>query len=158
MAPRPTPPAGRGRRALTASALTGALLLAGCGADGPTDPEDGDYRFLAASTPEVPYATVTVADGGLVLSTDGGDTRSAIGEPAEESELCPGGGTGSPLRLEGPIDLGTLRLASPAVYGDCGDTTPVRITVVDLDSAGDGRPPYTRWVEFCLGSDPDCPS
>jgi hypothetical protein len=51
-------------------------------------------------------------------------------------------------------------LASPAVVGDCGQTTPKRVTLVDLDSYDEAGGPfkYTRWVEFCDTTDPDCPS
>jgi hypothetical protein len=50
-------------------------------------------------------------------------------------------------------------MTRPALFGDCGQTTPQRVALVDLDSLNqEPRPmPFTRWVEFCNTADRDCP-
>ena len=97
-----------------------------------------------------------------LLRRELGDVRSFISQlrpPVLDSLGLDGAitdATESLAALTGlPIDV---RLEAPAVFGDCGVTTPVRVTIVDLDAPGEGRPPYARWVEFCLAADSDCPS
>ena len=56
----------------------------------------------------------------------------------------------------GPVALAGTTFARPALFGDCGMTRPVRVTVVDLDSTTPtGTFGFTRWVEFCDTKDPD---
>lgn len=62
------------------------------------------------------------------------------------------------MPLDIPLSVGEVDLGSPAVYGDCGQTSPERVTLVDLESRADTLPPFSSWVEFCLGSEPDCPT
>ena len=147
------------RRAVLVAAVVAGLLLCGCGAARPAPIVDGSYRFLASSSGARPsgFTAVWVAGDTLVLTTSSGTTSTSLGEETDEAPLCPGGGAGRPVRLDGGFSIAGLVLTTPALHGDCGETTPRRITFVDLDSRSEGLPPFTRWVEFCLGSDPDCP-
>ena len=142
------------------------FALAGCGGSdgsssgGPAEVSDGAYAYLASSAGgSAPAASLTIAGDTLTLSGDAGVT-APIGEPASEAVLCPPSGKGQPSTLGTPLTVGSVALASPAIFGDCGQTTPKRVTVVDLDSYDEAGGPYkyTRWVEFCDTTDPDCPS
>ena len=144
-----------------------ALAIAGCGGSddsssgGPGDVSDGAYAFLASSAGgSEPATTLTVAGDTLTLTVDAGPVTATIGEPAAEAVLCPPSGKGQPATLGTPLTLGSIALASPGIFGDCGQTTPKRVTLVDLDSYDEAAGPfkYTRWVEFCDTTESDCPS
>jgi hypothetical protein len=152
---------------LLRSALAGSLvvLLAGCSssgqtAGGPQPVADGSYVFLASSAGGTGSAALEVSGTQLTLAQDGASTNNTIGAAASEAVLCPPSGKGQPLQLEAALTVGELALAAPAIFGDCGEVTPKRVTVVDLDSYDEGAGPfkYTRWVEFCDTTDPDCPT
>jgi hypothetical protein len=142
------------------------LALAGCGGSddssgGPAKVSDGAYTFLASSAAGgAPAASLTIAGDTLTLTGDGGPVTATIGEPAAEAVLCPPSGKGQPATLGTPLTVGSVAMAAPAVFGDCGQTTPQRVTLVDLDSYDEAGGPmkYTRWVEFCDTTDPDCPT
>ena len=148
--------------ALVASSV---LALAGCGGSedsssgGPAEVPDGAYAYLASSAGgNAPATTLTIAGDTLTLTGDAGPVTATIGEPATEAVLCPPSGKGQPATLGTPVAVGSVALSSPAIFGDCGQTTPKRVTVVDLDSYDEAAGPftYTRWVEFCDTTDPDC--
>ena len=148
---------------LVASSVFG---LAGCGGSdgsssgGPATISDGAYAYLASSAGGSPLAaTLTIAGDTLTLTGDAGPVTATIGEPAAEAVLCPPSGKGQPATVGTPLTVGAVALASPAIFGDCGQTTPKRLTLVDLDSYDEAGGPfkYTRWLEFCDTSDPDCP-
>ncbi len=153
---------GRRRRARWALAVLAAIApgLAGCSADGPDDVQDGRYVLYASSagSADGETAELTIDGDAVRVTTSSGTTEATLGEPTDPAELCPGGGRGRPIRLEAEITAGAVTLGGAAIYGDCGATSPVRVTVVDLGSRSDELPPFSRWVEFCLASDPDCPS
>lgn len=145
--------------------LVPLVLVAGCSGPGPAEITDGNYAFLASSTtpgssdggrPEV--GTLTVAGRVLTLSQPSGTSTHQVGDAAGTTVLCPPSGQGAPLRLTGPMVVGGLTLASPAVFGPCSTTSPRRITVIDLASFDDSRAPnkYGSFVEFCDQTDPDC--
>ena len=149
---------------LVASSVFG---LAGCGGSdgsssgGPAEVSDGAYAYLASSAGgSAPAATLTIAGDTLTLTGDAGPVTATIGEPAAEAVLCPPSGKGQPAKVGTALTVGSVALASPAIFGDCGQTTPKRVTLVDLDSYDEAGGPskYTRWVEFCDTTDPDCPS
>lgn len=73
--------------------------------------------------------------------------------------LCAPAGMGQPLRVDAALSVGAVALSSPAVFGDCRQVTPTRVTLVDLDSLDEAPGPlsYTRWVENCDTTDPGCP-
>ncbi len=55
------------------------------------------------------------------------------------------------------MTVGDLTLVAPAMFGDCGDSAPELVTVVDLDSATESGPlPFSRWIEFCNVESADC--
>jgi hypothetical protein len=139
------------------------VVLGGCGssgksAGGPAAVGDGSYAFLASSAAGPASATLDIAGQELTLTEAGTATTGTIGEAAPEVVLCPPSGRGQPLRVDAALSVATVTLSSPAVFGDCGQVTPKRVTIVDLDSLDEAAGPlaYTRWVEFCDTSDPDC--
>lgn len=136
------------------------LLLTGCQA-GPQLVAPGAYRLLSTSSSTSPSTSAALAVvANTVTVTTGSDTwTSVIGEPGQSVVLCPPSGRGAPSALGEPLSLGEIELTRPAIFGDCGQTRPRRVTVVDLDSynGGETRPPFTRWAEFCNTVDPDCP-
>jgi hypothetical protein len=154
---------GRGR--VLGIGLGCALLLAGCsgGSDGdsqgPAAVADGSYRLLATSTTQDPDATVSLQiTGDSVVLTQGSETvEQTLGQPVgTEYVLCPPDGKGSPRSLGTPVEVGGVQLASPALFGDCGQTKPVRVTLVDLDETTEAAFPFQDWAEFCDTKDPDC--
>lgn len=54
-----------------------------------------------------------------------------------------------PLVFADPITIGRVTVRRPALFADCGATSPKRITLVDLDRR-------ELWAEFCDVADPDC--
>jgi hypothetical protein len=145
--------------------LGAVLLLAGCsgGSDGdslgPAAVADGSYQLLATSASQEPDATVSLqVTGDSVVLTQGSATvEGTLGPPgATEYVLCPPDGRGSPRPLGTPVEVGGVELASPALFGDCRKTKPVRVTLVDLDATTDAAFPFQNWAEFCDTKDPDC--
>ena len=137
-----------------------AIPLTGCSGD-PAAIANGTYRAMAASgeLTTTPDATLTVDGGQFIFSTAGGVDIATTATPGtEQFVVCPPDATGKPDLLGPTVTVGGVAFAEPAVFGDCGQTKPERITVVDLASARvDGGPfPFTRWIEFCDTSDPDC--
>ena len=149
-------------------ALTGALMLvgvAGCSStddasDGPGPVIDGSYTFLASSAGGTPSATLEVSGQELTLAEDTTTTNATVGAAAAEAVLCPPSGAGQPQPIDTPLTVGGISLAAPAIFGDCGQVTPRRVTLIDLDSYDEAGGPfgYKRWVEFCDIADPDCAS
>jgi hypothetical protein len=142
-----------------------ALLLGGCsgGSDGasqgPAAVADGSYRLLATSASQERDATVSLQiSGDSVVLTQGSDAvDGTLGQPGSaEYVLCPPDGKGSPRPLGAPVEVRGVALASPALFGDCGQTKPVRVTLVDLDATTEQAFPFQNWVEFCDTKDPDC--
>jgi hypothetical protein len=138
----------------------GACSTGSTGASqGPAEVPDGSFRLLATSSDQEPdpAATLQIA-GDTVVLTQGSDTDTgALGQAVEgDYVLCPPGGRGSPRPLDTPVEIGGVRLTSPAVFGDCGQTKPVRVTLVDLAATSDTAFPFNRWAEFCDTKDPDC--
>lgn len=146
--------------ALGAACSAAALLLSAC-SSGPAAVADGAYRAMAASS-EIgapPDTQLKVADKQFTFTTsDGADIVASITAGTEQFVVCPPDTRGTPDLLGSSLVLGNATLEQPAVLGDCGQTTPARITIVDLASAGtDTAPfPFTRWIEFCDTADPDC--
>lgn len=145
---------------IAAVSAAAVLLLAGC-SSGPADVADGTYRAMAASaelaTP--PDAMLTVDNGQYIFTPSRGADVEATSSPGtEQFVVCPPETTSTPDVLGGPLTLGDATLERPAAFGDCGQTTPARITIVDLASVStDSGPfPFTRWIEFCNTADPDC--
>ncbi len=151
--------AGRVARLATAGTLA-AILLGGCHQSGPESVTDGQYRLYATSTGEsqLPDSTLVVADSTVTLTQADEVTEVAKGQPGEEYTLCPPQGDAAPTPLTGPIAVGDLELSNPAIFGDCSEVKPARVTVIDLDSfeEGAGGLPFARWAEFCNTADPDC--
>jgi hypothetical protein len=146
--------------ALSVLALAGCEGSDGSSSGGPAEVSDGSYAYLASSAGGSAAASLTITGDTLTLTGDAGPVTATIGEPAAEAVLCPPSGKGQPATVGTPLTVGSVGLASPAVFGDCGQTTPRRVTLVDLDSYDEAGGPfkYTRWVEFCDTTDPDCPS
>ena len=148
------------RRAILAAALTSAALALTACQSGPSAVASGDYRGYAASAEvgEVPPVTLTIDGSTLTFGENDVLTTAELGAGGDEYVVCPPSGSGYPALLGPPLSLGPVTFDSPAIIGDCGVTAPVRVTVVDLTSVDDeqGLFPFTRWVEFCDTTDPDC--
>ena len=148
-----------GSRAGVAAAGALALLLAGCGS-GPDEIGSGSYRLWATSEASAeqaqPDAGLVIESSSVTLSLGSDSTTVPLGQPGDEYVVCPPSGTGAPQPLGAPMVIGDLELAEPAIFGDCGDASPRRVTVVDLSSVGDGQFPFQRWAEFCDIADADC--
>jgi hypothetical protein len=115
--------------------------------------------LLATSASQDPDPTVQLQITGdtIVLTQGAGTVQGTLGPAgSEEYVLCPPDGTGSPRPLESPIEVDGVQMASPALFGDCGQTTPVRVTLVDLTATTDQVFPFQTWAEFCDTTDPDC--
>ena len=155
----------RGAARSVGMGLGAVLLLAGCsgGSDGdsqgPAAVADGSYQLLATSASQERDATVSVEITGdsVVLAQGSSTVEGTLGQPvATEYVLCPPDGKGSPRPLGTPVEVGGVQLASPALFGDCGQTKPVRVTLVDLDATTEAAFPFQNWAEFCDTKDPDC--
>ena len=136
-----------------------ALILAGCQQSKPEAVDSGEYRFLASSSgSDLPNSVLAVAESSVTLTQGTEVTRAAMGQPGESYIVCPPSLEAAPIPLMGSLTVGDMQLASPALFGDCGDVRPVRVTLIDLDSydEGAGGLPFTRWAEFCGITDPDC--
>lgn len=135
------------------------VLLAGC-ASAPADVASGDYRAYAASAEIGQVPPVTLVIDGSTLTFGEADVLTSVQSSPGTAEVvvCPPDRTGIPALLGPTLSIGPANFAEPALVGDCGDTSPARVTVVDLTSAdGTVAPfPFTRWVEFCATADPDC--
>jgi len=141
-------------------AATGLGLLSAC-SSAPAAVDDGTYRAFAASGElgRTPEASVEVRDDRLTFTTPAGPEFVAdASRGTQDFVVCPPQGSGTPDPLSAPLTLDGVTFERPAVFGDCGQTTPARITVVDLESGaeGSGPFPFTRWIEFCDTADPDC--
>lgn len=154
------------------ASLALALLLGGCAAE-PEPVADGVYRLYATS----PASASTSAAGSEILirgdepvlsGRPGAATTTTLSSGTERYVLCPPRGTGIPLILSVSVAVGPLTLSRPALFGDCGQTSPRRVTLVDLDAldgtvAGGASPnsargfAFTVWAEFCAIEDSDCP-
>ncbi len=145
------------RPAAALAAAPVALVLAGCGS-GPSDVADGSYRAYATSGTQSLDADLTITGEQAIVTTGDAESTFAIGVPGDSFVLCPPDGSGQPRPLDGQLTFGTLTLDEPAVFGDCGTTSPLRVTLVDLASydAANGPFPFMEWVEFCDLEDPDC--
>jgi len=142
-------------------ALTGCSGSGDSTSGGPQTPSDGSYTYLAESASGgAPSAALEINGTGITLTQETGTTTATIGDPAQEEILCPPSGKGRPLTITAPLTIGTVALTSPAIFGDCGLVKPTRVTVIDLDSFDKAGGPFgfTRWVEFCDTTDPDCPT
>ena len=105
----------------------------------------------AATSPTIAGDQVVISRGGAELA------RATLGAAGDtQYVLCPPGGRGSPQPLDIPIEDGGLTLEQPALFGDCGQVRPTRVTVVDLASTTDQAFPFATWAEFCDTTDPDC--
>ena len=147
----------RHRVAALLVAVPMALLLAAC-QGGPVDVADGQYRAYAWSGTTDPQASIVVDGDQMVVTTGAGDETLTIGDPGNSYVLCPPDTSGRPLLLRGVLTVGDLTLQQPAVFGDCGVTSPSRITLIDMTSydPSQGPFPFTEWVEFCDIRDADC--
>jgi len=144
---------------LTAALSVAALALTAC-QSGPAAIDSGDYRAFAASAEVGDVPPVTLAIDGSTLTFGENDvlTTAQMGDSADEYLVCPPSGKGAPTTLGPSLSLGPTTFDSPAIVGDCGNAAPARITIVDLSSLNEeqGPFPFTRLIEFCDTTDPDC--
>jgi len=150
----------RARPLWTPALLAVAVLALAACQSGSANVASGDYRAFAASSEigEVPPVTLTVDGTALTFGELDMLNARELGQGGEEVVVCPPDGRGVPASLGEPFSLGPTTFESPAIVGDCGAASPRRLTVIDLASADEaaGPFPFTRWVEFCDTTDPDC--
>ena len=138
------------------------MLATGCAVGAsPAAVQDGTYRLFATSDQGGQVAAgapvLTIALDRVTLTEGADTTPAAFGEATEPLVVCPPSGRGSPVSLDAPLSVDGVVFTRPALVGDCGQTTPVRVTLVDLDATDTSlRFPFTRWAEFCALTDPDC--
>ena len=133
-----------------------ALALGACGSSS-IGVQDGEYRSFASSESSTPEATMVIDGSSLTLTGDGTTTQATIADSGSSSVVCPPDSSAEVLPLDGAVTIGAISVARPGIFGDCGITTPVRVTIVDLDSeTTTGGFPFTRWFEMCDVTDPDC--
>jgi hypothetical protein len=120
----------------------------------------GDYRAFAASAEVGAVPPVLLAIDGTTLTFGEGDVLTSVESREGDAEyiVCPPDGRGVPAPLGEALSLGPTTFDAPAVVGDCGVAAPARVTVVDLASVDRtvGPLPFTRPVEFCDTTHPDC--
>lgn len=144
-----------------AGAAALVIVLGGCSSGGPAAPSDGLYAFLSSSEGRTAQdTTLSIKGDKITLTQEAGTTTALIGDPAPAAVLCPPYGQGQPLQIGAPLTIGSIALSAPAVFGNCGEVKPVRVTLIDLESYDENGGPFgfTRWVEFCDTMDPDCAS
>ncbi len=149
------------RTGTAAAAIALPFTLAACSDSGPAPLADGTYRLYATSesgTVEgIVGSELVIASDTATFTSEDDETSLAIGESADTYVLCPPSQEGSPALLDGPATIGGIDMTEPAIYGDCGETSPARVTVVDLADVDDSQQfVFTRWAEFCDVTDSDC--
>lgn len=137
--------------------LSLALAVAACGGTS-AEITDGSYRTFAAADGAGPDLSLDVDGDALTFTGPGGTTEATLGESAGSYPVCGPDQDAPVLRVGTPVMVGDDEWADPGLFGDCGITSPVRVTLVDLDSLDDslGVVPFARWVELCDLADPDC--
>ena len=134
-----------------------AAVIAACGGGGPDSVGDGEYTFYASSGTAPSGATAVVSGDDITFTVDGSDTVATLGDETAEFTLCPPDTTGTAQALGVSLTVGSVEIADAAVFGDCGTTSPSRITVVDIAAIDESLQfPFVNWVEFCDTSDEDC--
>lgn len=134
------------------------LFVTSCGGGGAAEIATGSYRAFAVAEGAVPDLALAI-DGAALTFTGAGDTTEAtLGDPAGTYPVCGTDREDEVIGLDTPVTVGDAEYTNPGIFGDCGLTAPVRVTLVDLDSFEDGSGvvPFARWVELCDLSDPDC--
>lgn len=160
MTARPLHASSPPRRALVilGAGLLG-LLFVGC-QSGPQTVPEGTYRLLADSSTTSPTTadSLAVSSSRVTLTATDATSTVLLGAATSEYTLCPPSGRGPARSLASPLTINGTSYARPALFGDCGQTKPARVTIIDLDSYNDGatKMPFNRWAEFCDTRDPDC--
>jgi hypothetical protein len=138
-------------------AAVAVVILAGCGSSSPAAVVDGTYEEFAASDGASSEASLTISGSSFVLATEAALVEASLAESGPSFVVCPPDGEGEVRLMSKPFTIGGIDFSAPGVFGDCGETRPVRVTVVDVDSADPGLAfPFTEWVELCDMTDPDC--
>lgn len=148
------------RRPITAlGAALLALLLVGC-QSGPQSVPDGTYRLLSDASTTGPGAgdSLEISSNAVTLTSGGATTSAELGAATDQYTFCPPSGKGTARSLGSRLTINGTDYATPAIFGDCGQAKPARVTIVDLDSYNDDATPlpFSSWAEFCDVSDPDC--
>lgn len=109
-----------------------------------------------------PGTELTVGAEGTTFELSGSSVGMSGHAGSDEYLLCPPAGYGTGVTLDGPVTIAGKTFSAPMVFGDCGATTPYRLTIVDLSTKAPpasraATVPFSQWMEFCLRTDPDCP-
>lgn len=131
--------------------------VAACGSSSPEDVVDGNYESYATSDGNAPQANLTIIEDSVVLATGSETVETVITDSGEVFVVCPPDGDAQVRSIAESFTIGDIEFSSPGIFGDCGETKPVRVTIVDLDDVDpDTAFPFSDWVEFCDTDDPDC--
>jgi hypothetical protein len=135
-----------------------SLLVAACGGGGTAEITDGSYRAFAIAEGAVPDLTPAIAGETLTFTAPGVTTEASLGDRAGSYPVCGTDRENDVISLDNSVVVGDVEYPNPGVFGDCGLTASVRVTLVDLDSFvdGSGVVPFARWVELCDVGDSDC--
>lgn len=143
---------------IIATLMSLVVLVVACGGGGTAEIADGSYRAFAVAEGEVPDLTLEIDGDTLAVTGPGGITEARLGAIAGSYPVCGIEAEGDVVEVDTAVTVGAVEWANPGIFGDCGITSPERVTLVDLDSHDEalGVVPFARWVELCDTVDPDC--
>jgi hypothetical protein len=135
-----------------------SLVVSACGGTSAAEISDGSFRAFAVADGEVPDLSLSIDGDVLSFSSSGEDVEATLAADGDTYPVCGTDREDEVFEVGTTITVGDAEYTSPGLFGDCGVTTPVRVTLVDLDSFDDdlGVVPFARWVELCDTTDPDC--
>jgi len=138
--------------------LVVSLVAAACGGTSGAEISDGTYRAFAVAEGEVPDAELSIDGQSLVLTGANGAIQMTLETDGESYAVCGTDRDDDVFAVGTAVTVGEVDYNRAGLFGDCGVTTPVRVTLVDLESYDEmlGVVPFARWVELCDVTDPDC--
>ncbi len=143
---------------IIATVLSLVVLVVACGGGGAAEIADGSYRAFAVAEGEVPDLSLEIDGNALTFTGPGGITEASLGAIAGAYRVCGTETEDDVVEVDTAVTVDAVEWANPGIFGDCGITSPERVTLVDLDSHDEalGVVPFARWIELCDTTDPDC--
>jgi hypothetical protein len=135
-----------------------SLVATACGGASGAEISDGTYRAFAVAEGEVPDAELSIDGQSLALMGANRTIEMTLEADGESYPVCGTDRDDDVFALGTAVTVGDVDYTRAGLFGDCGVTTPVRVTLVDLESYDEtlGVVPFARWAEFCDVTDPDC--
>jgi hypothetical protein len=146
-------------RPLAPLAAVLVLLASACGGNSTAEIPDGSYRAFSVTEGEVPEISLSIDGDSLTFTAAGGEeVETTLAAQGDVHPVCGTDREDEVFAVGTSLSFVGAEYTRPGLFGDCGITAPVRVTLVDLDSYDDalGVVPFARWVELCATSDPDC--